>query len=80
VRDIVLNVVSQIDTAFKTTFETLECTSIVEFGMLKNKFTDKVPEKNKKVKTVKYEEINITEHKERISKEVSPVFVSNLLH
>jgi len=58
--------VEQIDKVMKESFDAMECLSNIEFGMLKNKFTDKIPDKTKKQKLLKYEECNVEDIKAKV--------------
>jgi len=70
----------QVDKFFRESFETLECSSNIEFGMLKNKFTEKVPDKSKKQKLLKYEELNIEEIKNKVLTEAYKLFKQSIIN
>lgn len=59
-------IANEVENVFAQTFETMECTSAVEFGWLKNKFIDKPQDKKGKTKALKYEEMNIEEIKNKV--------------
>ena len=46
-KEIIYDTSCEVENVFTQTFETIECTSLVGFGWIKNKFTDKPH--NKKV-------------------------------
>jgi len=52
-KDIVFEIANEVENVFSQTFETMECTSTVEFGWLRNKFADKPQDKKGKTKALK---------------------------
>lgn len=52
-KDIIVDIANEVENVFAQSFETMECTSLVEFGWIKNKFTEKPQDKKGKTKAVK---------------------------